>query len=174
METINKLSLKYRICSFFGLGTHSKFTFLLNFVIISYDKIQYCILSLNIQMQLTCGYWCPLMLCFVIVCMCPCCWDTFSLHVNLKPGVCFCWLLYYDFSVAASLDLSSTLDGKWHCPSCLKMPQKEKYVGHNGNVYVVGRIPGVDPIEERLKQHVPNVKTLEIDAGVCVFCRLVM
>ncbi|KAJ6810049.1 uncharacterized protein M6B38_157510 [Iris pallida] len=66
--------------------------------------------------------------------------------------------------------LSSIPEGKWYCPFCCKMHQREKFVENNDNARAAGRVPGVDPVEQIMKC-IRIVKTPENVDGGCVICR---
>ncbi|KAL5717047.1 hypothetical protein ACHQM5_010127 [Ranunculus cassubicifolius] len=62
--------------------------------------------------------------------------------------------------------------GKWYCPYCQEVFQKDQACAHNANAVAAGRISGVDPIEQISKRCIRIVKTPENEVGGCVLCRI--
>ncbi|KAF9599022.1 hypothetical protein IFM89_033367 [Coptis chinensis] len=67
--------------------------------------------------------------------------------------------------------LSSIPQGKWYCPYCLTMFEREKSCEYNANAKAAGRVSGIDPIEQITRRCIRIVETLEFEVGGCALCR---
>ncbi|KAK9158709.1 hypothetical protein Scep_005283 [Stephania cephalantha] len=67
--------------------------------------------------------------------------------------------------------LADVPSGRWYCPYCVIMYQREKSCGYNANAKAAGRVDGVDPIEQITKRCIRIVQTTETEIGGCVLCR---
>ncbi|KAL5721026.1 hypothetical protein ACHQM5_013635 [Ranunculus cassubicifolius] len=66
--------------------------------------------------------------------------------------------------------LSSIPEGKWFCPFCVNMYEREKCCEYNANAVAAGRVSGVDPIEQITQRCIRIVETNE--PGGRAICRL--
>ncbi|WVZ02363.1 hypothetical protein V8G54_023169 [Vigna mungo] len=59
--------------------------------------------------------------------------------------------------------------GTWYCRYCQNLSENNKYIEHNESTKVVGRVEGIDPLEQINQRCIRIVKEFEI--GGCALCR---
>lgn len=67
--------------------------------------------------------------------------------------------------------LSSIPQGDWYCNYCQNTFEREKFVSHNVNAVVAGRISLIDPVDQITKRCIRIVKNIEAELSGCVLCR---